>query len=378
MSDVLAKAVEALKAGTDVEVAAYGESTEPSPGTEELAETVETDVELDTGELSDEVDTEEDDSESDLTPEGESEEDIDSEGEAESDSKVGEASLTKVAITDHKGRREIEVDFSDTEKMTKYVQMAALARKMQAERDSGNSKYTELETKHNELNDTWNKFEGAWGDGGREGIINLLDLINSEEGGYEGFISGEFDRLRAREKASPDQLARMDLEERLEKESRERERLMRQMKEREESLAKDKELAEDKKLEATVVPAFQKYRFAGKLGDQVAEHKLDKAIWNEVIAELDELPEGTPLTSSLVDQKFRETASFYRRLFKSEAKKSVSKSVKNKKKAASEQIATRAMQGMRPNKSAESVRDRIKSGDWGSALTDILTGKAKI
>ena len=226
MTDVLSgnaaisAAVEALKSGEDPEVAARGETSNPVEP--EVDEGLDEGLDLDGLEEEDGIEDPDSNLEDDELEDSDSDEEAepeesDEENPEEDEAEASEEDIEELTITDHKGRRQIKVDFNDREKLKKYVQMAALARKMQAERDSGNEKFKQASAEHAELKETWGKFENAWGDGGREGIISLLDLVNSENGGYDSFIETEYKRMRAKEDATPSELARIELEEKLEK-----------------------------------------------------------------------------------------------------------------------------------------------------------------
>ncbi len=203
-------------------------------------------------------------------------------------------------------------------------------------------------------------------------------MLAREQGGYGDFIKTEYERMRTKEGASPSELERIELQERLDAESREREKLMRQMQEREERTNKQAEEADRQQLRASINPAFEKYRFDGKLGDPSAEASLDEAIWLKGIAELKKLPDDVELTDAVADKVFRDISARYRKMFKTQATKKVKQAVTNQKKAAGEQAAVKAMKGIKSNASRDEFRDNMKSGNWGDALASVLTGKVKL
>ncbi len=394
-ADTMNRAIEALKSGQDVEKAAYGTESPPPAATDDLAEVgaepaagpPEVGLEADAGEQleasidedshwyynPDEESTEEG-AEETSEPSAEVEVEVkDEESGEESDSTIRE-----VTITDHKGRRKIKVDFSDHGKIEKYIQLAAGFRKMQAERDQLKSQSGKLPEDVSSKLSSLDKLEEAWSGGGRQGIINVIDMLAREQGGYGDFIKTEYERMRTKEGASPSELERIELQERLDAESREREKLMRQMQEREERTNKQAEEADRQQLRASINPAFEKYRFDGKLGDPSAEASLDEAIWLKGIAELKKLPDDVELTDAVADKVFRDISARYRKMFKTQATKKVKQAVTNQKKAAGEQAAVKAMKGIKSNASRDEFRDNMKSGNWGDALASVLTGKVKL
>lgn len=393
--DVMNRAMEALKSGQDVEQAAYGtDSGAPAatPDLEAISGEGGAEAELDAGdELQNSIDEEshwyynpeEGDEEGDEEEEvQEASEPSNEESEdSEDEETTGEdevSSILEVQITDQKGRRKLKVDLNDREKVAKYVQMAALARKMQAERDQLKSSQGQLPEDVKNKVSSLDKLEEAWSGGGRQGIINVINLLGKEQGGYDKFIAAEYDRLKSKEGASPAELERIELQEKLEAESREREKLLRQMQEREERTNKQAEEADRQQLRATITPAFEKYRFEGKLGDAEAEASLDDAIWFKALTHLEELPDEVEITDRLVDKVFKEVSSKYRTIFKSQTTKKVKKAVANQKKAAGEKAAIKAMKGIKSTKKQDEFRDQMKTGDWGSALASVLTGKIKL
>lgn len=393
-SDVMNRAMDALKSGQDVEQAAYGESTPAAPGVADLAEVgagAEPAAEPEAAEqLEASIDEdshwyyepEEEESSEETADENETSEPSEEESEdvedADEESKEELSAIREVTITDHKGRRKIKVDFSDHDKVEKYIQMAAGFRKMQAERDQLKSAQGKLPEEVSGKLDSLNKLEEAWSGGGRQGIVNVIDLLAKEQGGYEEYIEAEYDRMRAKKGASPSELERIELQERLEAESREREKLMRQIQEREERTNKQAVEADRQQLRASINPAFEKYRFDGKLGDPNAEASLDEAVWLKGLAELKKLPEDVELTEKVADKVFRDISARYRKMFKAQASKKVKQAVTNQKKAAGEKAAVTAMKGIKSTAKQDEFRKNMKDGNWGGALADVLTGKVKL
>lgn len=365
-------AIDALRSGKDVEQAVYGTST-PAPSVEPTSkEGFDVDKFL-SGEEGAPV-SEESDNQKDLP--STLDEVVDSSSSSESaPEKKGD--IEEILINEEGGRKKITVDWSDREKLKKYVHMAAGMRKFQAERDQVMGKLSQIEPEYKELKSSWEALENAFSQGGVKGLVNLL---SGDQAGYEKHIQSEFARLKARETATPSELEKMDLEERLSIERRERERLTKQVEESLKRSQEEREQASIKSLEAQVHPAFDKYRFAGKLGDEVVEQRLDKAIWDQALRNLEEYPDNVELSSSLIDKEFREVSNSFRKIINKQAEQKAKKVVASKKVAAQESAATKAMNGYIANSAsnAEKFKGDIRKGDFTSALRDLMTGKFKL
>jgi hypothetical protein len=285
--------------------------------------------------------------------------------------------IEEIIITDDSGRKKVTVDWKDREKLKKYVQMAAGMRKYQVERDKVTAELSELKPKYDDLAQSWQAIEDAFSSNGIRGLINLLA---GADDAYERHLQSEFQRVKARENATPSELERMDLEERLTSERREREKLARQVEENLKKATEKEEISSMKALESLVHPAFDKHRFAGKLGDEVVEAQLDQAVWDQALKRLEQYPESFELTPTVVEKEFREVSNAFRKIINKQAEQKAQKVVANKKVAAQEAAAAKAMNGYSPKTSpaAEKFKTDMKSGNLVSALTDFMTGRIKL
>lgn len=368
-------ALDALKSGQDPELAVYGKSGTINP-------------------TPDEVDTETSaESEPSFNPEdegswlsGESQES--SEAESEESEKPEEitdepsqpqkkqaADIEEIIISDEEGRKKVKVDWSDREKLKKYVQMAAGMRKFQAERDRLQAELKNSQPRLQELESSWKAIEQAYQ---QEGIRGLVNLLSNRPDGYDQWITQEYQRRKERENASPAQIEKMDLEEKLATERRAREQLAKKVEDDMKRAEAEREQAAQKALEAKLHPAFDKYRFAGKLGDRAVEDQYDRAIWNLAISRLEEIPDTVELTSQLVEKEFRTVAMNFRKMINQQAEKKATAVVNQKKVAAQEKVATSAVNGMRNSGAADAFKSDIKKGDFTSALRSVLTGKVRL
>ena len=369
----VAAAMEALKSGADVESAVYGSSTAPSKvvesgGSDTQDEGFNVDSFLSGDEASVRQERVQEDTESPSTLD---------EKVPNSAAKKPAADIEEIIITDDSGKKKLKVDFSDREKLKKYVQEAAGMRKFQHERDQLTSKLKTLEPEHADLKKSWGAVEEAFTKHGIKGLVNLLA---NDQSGYDKHIQSEFARIKSREAASPNELERMDLQESLISERREREQLQKRVEEDLRRSESAREEASMRSLESKIHPSFDRYRFAGKLGDEVVEARLDQAVWDQALKRLEEYPDHVELTPSVIEKEFRDISSSFRKIITKQADVAAQKVVTSKKIAAQENAATAAMSSMMGNstQSSDKFKTDIRKGDLTSALRDLMTGKFRL
>lgn len=373
VSNPVSAALEALKSGKDVEQTVYGSSS-PSKSLEESASPEGTGKTFSEAFMSGELDEQG----SEVVSEESSQESLQPESSTEEQAKEASKDVEEIIISDETGRKKITVDWNDRTKLKRYVEMAAGARKAIAKADTLTKRIAELETQANEsreFKDSWTAVENAYS---KEGLRGLINLVTGDSQGYEKLVQKELQRAEFRKTATPGELERLDLEEKLQAEARERAKLQQQIESIGREAKADKESALQKSLEAHVTPAFNKHRFAGKLGDQKAEERLDRSIWRDAVDSITALPDHVELTPALIDQHFREAANSYRKLITKTAEEKTKQVIQTKKAAAQESAATMAMKGMKTNSASEDFRSNIRKGDLTSALTSVLTGKLRL
>ncbi len=266
-----------------------------------------------------------------------------------------------ITVTDNKGKRQITVDFNDRAKVKKAFELAAGARKWQAERDTAAKKATELETKLSDLQRRWDLLEGAWREEAEDGVIKLLsDGKRNVDTVYKERAEREAQKLSA----SPAELAKMEFEERLATEQKARQKIEKEMESFKESITKDKTAAEEKVRESVVNPAFDKYRFDGKLGNDEQELMLDEMMWTRAGKALDEYSaQGIPLTPALVEREFKKMQVALASMVKAKVDKQVTETLEKKKVAATESAQRKVTQGFKRGKDEEEGRNLLASGD---------------
>jgi hypothetical protein len=281
-----------------------------------------------------------------------------------------EQDIEEVILTDESGKKKLKVDWKDKEKLKKYIQMAAGMRKFQAERDKLKQEYDGYKSASSDKVQAFETLDKVWGKEGIEGVIKLL-------GGPEALSQFEqkaIEKHKFLSSASPEQKKAFELEQQLLSERREREALQKSVEENLRRAEEQRSQASQKEAESMVFPAFERYRFTGKLGDAALEHSLDEAVWTQTLSRLEKLPEGS-LSQAVIDKEFRSVASTFNKAIQKQASSEAKKVVETKKAAAKASVSAAAARGMSGAKQSNVTRDKIVKGDLKSAFLDMLGGK---
>ena len=265
--------------------------------------------------------------------------------EAQSQAASNEPKEEYVYVTDDSGqRKKIKVDFTP-DKVKKAYEMAAGMRKFQAERDRYKKEVEAVQAireEYEDLKKSWTTLEETVRTKGVEGV---LDLLLNKEGAYQEYLQREFERREFLKNASPAERERFELEERLARAEREKAQKAKEFEEFQNKLLKQKEQQEELELKNLIVPAFSKHRFAGTLGDSVLEERLDQAVWNQALSNLENLPDNIPLSNALVEKEFREVAATFRKAINRQAVAKAKEVVETRKANAQAAVAAKAASG---------------------------------
>ena len=321
------------------------------------------DAQLSTSEAHDDVPVEEPSEESVDGLDADSREAADDKEETEQDaqSESDEAdSVEYIKITDETGRkRKLKIDYSNRDHIRKAYQQAAGMRKFQAERDKARK---ELESVQTDLQGV-NALNEAYAKGG---VPALAELIGGE-GAWKKLISKELAKAQIREHGSEDEVRELERQESAERERRELEALRRERDEFLKQAEQERKSSEAARTTAMIEPAFNKYRFAGKLGNADREHVLDRMVWRDAREELSALVEnGTELTPALVEREFRKAAAALGETVRDRTKLAEKKRISQKRKQAAEHIQKPDGKSTRP----------IRGGRSKSELMDALKNKS--
>lgn len=251
-------------------------------------------------------------------------------------------------------RRNIKVDFSDHDRMTKYVQKAANAVRLQSERDA-------LQAQVSKLNESQTAIDNLQSIIDTKGFEGLIDHLNADNGGFSAWMEHKMARQEQRLHATEDELAKYDAEDKASELQKRLELIERQQKEREERLSEESSQAEISKLQSMVNPIYFKYTFDGKLGDSVAEQRQNRAMFREVTSTLDALKDqGVNVTPQIVEREFR--------LYTTPLLKGVNRKVKQNTKRAIDkkkiEATTNAQQAVRKGYNNDSIDAAMDSGNW--------------
>jgi hypothetical protein len=278
------------------------------------------------------------------------------------------------AFTDKEGKKQkAKFDLSNTEKLQQELSLAAGARVWQRDRDMARKQLKELEEQHSEISKNYSTLEQAWGDGGREGLKNLVNLLTTDKEGFDKFLKSEVDRVRARESATPDELERMTLLEEKEAAVREREKAVKTLNQREEAAIKAKAEAEHAATRALIDPVFFEHSFDGKLGDAETEAELNEALWASATKKLDALPEGTVLTPAVVKDVFSKVASRLSAGVTKQVEAKTKEVATKRKEAAQTKVAAAGKQGS-ANIDLGNLEEAIKTKGFSSVFSSMFGG----
>lgn len=294
-----------------------------------------------------------------------------SESEQAPASETGDAQKQKasgdkevITISDDKGRRKVEVDWSNRESIKKMIQMAHGARKWQAERDAARTESKKHSEELTKLRGAWDGIEKAFREKGEEGV---LDLIGGREGYSQDWLNKRLERQKFLESASPAQLEQLKQAERLAELERSQVRLQKEKDEYEKRITEQREQAEMSKLESHLHPAFEEFRFDGQFdGDTAAEDEkmYDSLLWNEALGLLKPYEEqGMEISPALAKKAFRTVRQRLQKRLNLQAEKRVAAVTQQKKQESLENAQASTASAYRGADDNKSAVDQIRSGD---------------
>lgn len=271
-----------------------------------------------------------------------------------------------ITISDEKGRRKVEVDWSNKDQLRKYVQMAHGARKWQAERDQARQETTQVRTQVAEMKGNWDALEGAFQ---KTGVAGVVDLLDGRAGAFDSWLKKQIDRHEYIRDASPEEKMALESREKADKSTRELERIRKENEEFRQQMMQEREKSELHSIESRVNPVFDKYRFADKLGDASDEHMFDEMLWTSAMKRLEPYEEqGVVLTPELIEKEFRSVATAIRKRISLQGDKKAAKVVEQKKQEATENVQAKVRSGYKQEGSAKEARDLIESRDLKGLL----------
>ena len=363
VADPVTAAFDAFKSGGDIEKAVYGTQSKPSAVPAKA-----------TPQPGAALESPEQEAAEDTSPETPSEEAAPAEAQAENKELPPEE---EVLVTDETGaRRRLKVSYTDREKIKKAYEMAAGMRKAFSERDQVKQRLSSIEGEFKDLKSSWTSLEEAFS---KQGVAGIVNLLGGKQDAYEQFIKAEVEKRNRYATASPEERQQMDLQAMLEQERAEKKALMDKVQADLQRSEEAKKTAEQKQAESVLYPTFDKYRFAGRLGDESLEQQLDSAVWTQAREKLMSLPDDTEITPAMVDKAFRETANTFRKAIDKQAGEKVKQVSATKKQAAQEAAAAAVQGGNRAGaSSSQAVAAHMKNSDFSGLFRDVFSGKIKL
>lgn len=280
-----------------------------------------------------------------------------------------------VTVTDERGQRKIEIDYSNKQAVKQAHLMAAGFRKTQAERDALQKEIAPVREQLEQMKSNWDTLENVHKQRGLEGVI---DLLEGRQGAYKDHLKKAMDRQSFINRASPEELDALQAKESAEVHKRELEQIRRENEDFRKQMTEQKETAEIRATESKIHPAFDKYRFADKLGDIQDEHMFDQMLWRTAMDRLapyeEQYGNATQIPQEIIDKEFRTVASSLRNRMNAQAEKKATKVVEQRKQEATENVQNKIQAGYKTGgarKEAEALMNQGAGGinkifqNWG-------------
>lgn len=295
----------------------------------------------------------------------------DSSEDSEEDQPTSNKDIEYLTVKDQHGqRRKVKVDYSDKDSIKRAFSLAAGARKWQAERDSLQKELNSFRESAGTKIENWDKISSLYEDSGIKGLVNYLE---GSDDAYDKMIDQANQEREFFSSATPEQLEAYELKQTQSQKDRELEKLRKEIEDIKNAQANSSEEAELASIKAEINPVFDKYRFAGKLGNPQHENMLDEMLWNNAMKQLESYPEDMDITPQTINKVFKDYALNLRTLVNKQAEKKVASTVAKKKRQATETAQIKAAKSMATNKSGETARDMIQQGRLGDLFKTLAT-----
>jgi len=266
------------------------------------------------------------------------------------------------------GKR-IKVDYSDRERIKKVHQMAAGMRKFQSERDTAIKERDEIKPKYEELKSLFSKADSFIGENDDDGLFRLItggreleDIVTAreQERGKMSKMSQEEIDAYTEKKATDKRTADLNKREAV-------------LKKREEDADAKLNTSEKTRQQTMVETAFNKYRFAGQLGDDAQaksnEDFIDSTMWNNAIKALEGYEE---VDLELIETVMKENAERLRSMINVQATKKANSQINKTKKTAKKEVQSAVFD--KNSQKKKELQDMVRSGDMVGSLTSFLGG----
>jgi hypothetical protein len=283
--------------------------------------------------------------------------------------------IEEIFVDDGKGRKKVQIDYTDKAAIKKYAEMAYGMRKFQRERDQLTEKVKTLEPKAKELEDAWSALERAYELQGVKGLVNLLV---GKENAYDEHVNQLLEERNLRETGSAEEIARFEAKQEAERIRKENERMQKELQRQLDEQKAAREAAALNDLQGKMTAAYSKWSFEGKLGDAELEDQYNTALWELSRQRLKDIPETEDLTPARINAVFQEVASRFNKAVTTQTKQKVAATVQKKKDAAATKAAAIAGAGHRQSAAVDEFRGHIKNGNLVDSLKMFMSGKVRI
>lgn len=362
-------AMAAIAAGQDPDSVVYkGESIDSEP------------VESEPEEKLDEqnsISEQEQEAPQDSETEGESESEIESVAPKSSTKSTPTSAIDfeEVFVKSADGKRQaIKIDYSNKDSIKQAYLKAAGFPVLNNKLSVLTKKHSGLEKEHLALKADMDKLEDIYQNQGVEALIRQLGKGDE----LEKLVDAKIKHREYLASLSPEEKYRLEMKQQTEVAEKKASEVEAKYKKMMEDIEAKEEAAAMRSMESRLHPAFDKYRFSGKLGDEAMEHDLDETIWNKVTKKLQEYPEDVELTQAVIDREFRTAYQNLSKVIQVQAEKKVVNTVDKKKAEAAKTAQLIAKKGVSTSGDKEQFMESIKSGNLMGAFAALSGGKVKL
>lgn len=273
-------------------------------------------------------------------------------------------------------KKKLKVDYTDKDKIKRAFRLAYEGRAVwQKERDSARSELSQVQEEFSSLKSDWEKLETAYNS---NGVAGLVDLLEGREGAYLEYRRQELEREQQIQNMSDSEREAYDKESALRAQDAQNQKLREEYEAKLQEIEERQQQAEMRSLESKIHPSFDRYRFKGTLGDEIAETEFDEMLWNRALSSLEKVSEETELTQSMIDKEFRRIATRIKKHLNTQVEKRVKKTVSKQKKDATRKVQARVSKGMQTSQDAQAFRDNMKSGNIVDGLSSFFKAGGKL
>jgi hypothetical protein len=277
MSGLATKMADFLKSGDESQLDAF--EAEVNGSLEDKVD--ETEEEVESPEVEDQEEESQDDNQED-DEDIETSEEVD-ESPDQTEEPVAASHIRKIGFTNHRGRGEVEIDLSDYDLVAKHIARSYASQKWKAEKDQAQTKVKELETKITEVAAPYARLEEAWGEGGAEGIKNVITALAGDEKALDHLLDARQAERAKIEAMDPTERLKFEHEQESIKQKAAYDRELSKIRQEREAASTAKEEAEYQETRQRASSVFGPYSFHGQLGNAEEEAYYGTIVWEKSV-----------------------------------------------------------------------------------------------